>query len=54
MVTKMAAKIGRKPEIGYFGANLRHLADQLNIEHKQIPKKDILSDDENYQGKQHL
>ena len=29
MVTKMAAKIGYKQEIGYFGANLRHLTEKL-------------------------
>ena len=27
---------------------------EINIEHKQIPKKDILAETENYHGTQHI
>ena len=44
MITKMASKIGKWPFWSKFGTFDR----EINIEHK-----DILTDDENYQGAQH-
>ena len=49
MVTNMAAKIGKWP----FWTKVETCNREINIEHKQIPKKNILTYDENYQGTQY-
>ena len=53
MVTKMAAKVGVKWEKDHFGANLRHVTEEL-IWSTSKYQKNILTDDENYHGTQYV
>ena len=39
MLTKKPAKIGWKYEIGHFVAKIERFDGEINIKHKQIPKK---------------
>ena len=47
---KMATK---QAEIGHFGANLRHIVEKLTLRTSKY-QNDILIDDENYHGTQHI